>query len=279
MQWGVWMVLTACFGAATSTTLPRRKPAGCDHGIVERHEPDGALTGFARSVGGTRRTSRRWRWSTRSILTPIFPRSTTCTCRLLRVTANRNASAWTCFATGRENWMPSPWICRSGPDYVVGPGDGLAINLWGGVSQRMIRSVDREGRITLPEAGPVLVSGRTLGEVQESVQQVLRTQFRDVSADVSLSRLRTIRVYRGGRSRRAGRLRHQFAFDAAQRAVRSRRNYPARFTAQPETLPRQATHRRSRRLRPAAARRGFGPQAAGEWRLSAGSADWADRSP
>ena len=82
-----------------------------------------------------------------------------------------------------------------GPDYVVGPGDGLAINLWGGVSQRMVRQVDREGRITLPEAGPLLVSGRTLGEVQESVQQVLRTQFRDISADVSLSRLRTIRVY------------------------------------------------------------------------------------
>ena len=41
----------------------------------------------------------------------------------------------------------------------------------------------------------MLVSGRTLGEIQESVQQVLRTQFRDVSADVSLSRLRTIRVY------------------------------------------------------------------------------------
>jgi len=63
------------------------------------------------------------------------------------------------------------------------------------VSQRIVRLVDREGRIALPEAGPLLVSGRTLGEVQESVQQALRTQFRDVSADVSLSRLRTIRVY------------------------------------------------------------------------------------
>lgn len=82
-----------------------------------------------------------------------------------------------------------------GPDYVVGPGDGLAINLWGGVSQRMVRLVDREGRINLPESGPLLVSGRSLAEVQESVQRVLRTQFRDVSADVSLSRLRTIRVY------------------------------------------------------------------------------------
>jgi protein involved in polysaccharide export with SLBB domain len=82
-----------------------------------------------------------------------------------------------------------------GPDYVVGPGDGLSINLWGSVSQRLVRTVDREGRLTLPEAGPLLVSGKSLGEVQESVQRVLRTQFRDVSADVSLLRLRTVRVY------------------------------------------------------------------------------------
>jgi protein involved in polysaccharide export with SLBB domain len=82
-----------------------------------------------------------------------------------------------------------------GPDYVVGPGDSLAIDLWGGVSQRLVRTVDREGRVSLPEAGPLLVSGRTLGDVQMSVQQALRSQFRDASADVSLSRLRTIRVY------------------------------------------------------------------------------------
>jgi protein involved in polysaccharide export with SLBB domain len=82
-----------------------------------------------------------------------------------------------------------------GPDYVVGPGDGLAIDLWGGVSQRITRTVDREGRIALPEAGPVLVAGRTLGEVSGEVQRILRTQFRDVSADVSLMRLRTVRVY------------------------------------------------------------------------------------
>jgi polysaccharide export outer membrane protein len=41
----------------------------------------------------------------------------------------------------------------------------------------------------------VLVSGKTLGEVQQSIQKLLRTQFRDVSADVSLARLRTVRVY------------------------------------------------------------------------------------
>jgi polysaccharide biosynthesis/export protein len=82
-----------------------------------------------------------------------------------------------------------------GPDYVVGPGDGLTFDLWGSYSQRLQRTVDQEGRVTLPEVGPILVSGRSLADVQRNVQQILRTQFRDVSADVSLSRLRTIRVY------------------------------------------------------------------------------------
>ena len=99
------------------------------------------------------------------------------------------------FRNGTRAMDAIPMDLPVGPDYVVGPGDGLSINLWGAVSQRIVRSVDREGRINLPEAGPLLVSGRTLAEVQESVQRVLRTQFRDVSADISLSRLRTIRVY------------------------------------------------------------------------------------
>ena len=82
-----------------------------------------------------------------------------------------------------------------GPDYVIGPGDSLEIDLWGGVSQRMYRVVDREGRVSLPEAGPLLVSGRNLGDVQSAVQKALRTEYRDVSADVSIAKLRTVRVY------------------------------------------------------------------------------------
>jgi polysaccharide export outer membrane protein len=91
-----------------------------------------------------------------------------------------------------------------GPDYVVGPGDSLSIDLWGGYSQRFLRVVDRTGRVSLPEAGPVLVSGKSLGEVQQEVQRILRSQFRDVSADVSVSRLRTIRVYVVGEVVEAG---------------------------------------------------------------------------
>src|ERR1700722_2173714 len=55
----------------------------------------------------------------------------------------------------------------AGPDYMVGPGEGPAVDLWGGVAQRISRTVDRQGRISLPESGPILVSGHTLAEVQQ----------------------------------------------------------------------------------------------------------------
>jgi polysaccharide export outer membrane protein len=99
------------------------------------------------------------------------------------------------FRKGAANPDYMPMDLPVGPSYVVGPGDSLSIDLWGGVSQRLPRTVDREGRVALPEVGPVLVSGRTLGEAQEIVQHALRTQFRDVSADVSLLRLRSVRIY------------------------------------------------------------------------------------
>jgi protein involved in polysaccharide export with SLBB domain len=99
------------------------------------------------------------------------------------------------FRDGMRNYRGVPMDLPVGPDYVVGPGDGLSINLWGGVSTRLTRVVDREGRVTLPEAGPLLVSGKSLGEVQAAIQHAIGTEYRDTSADVSISRLRTVRVY------------------------------------------------------------------------------------
>src|SRR5579885_2022252 len=99
------------------------------------------------------------------------------------------------FRNGIEDLSSVPMDLPANPDYVVGPGDGLSISMWGSVSNRFTRTVDREGRISLPQAGPLLVSGRTLAEVQQAAQQLLRTEYRDVSVDISLSRLRTVRVY------------------------------------------------------------------------------------
>ena len=108
------------------------------------------------------------------------------------------------FLNGTGNLDELPMDLPAGPDYVVGPGDGLTISLTGGISQRLQRVVDREGRVALPEVGAVEVSGRSLGDVQHLVQTVLRGQFRGVDADVSLSRIRTVRVYVTGDVERPG---------------------------------------------------------------------------
>ena len=50
------------------------------------------------------------------------------------------------FLNGTGNLDELPMDLPAGPDYVVGPGDGLTISLTGGISQRLQRVVDREGR-------------------------------------------------------------------------------------------------------------------------------------
>ena len=91
-----------------------------------------------------------------------------------------------------------------GPDYVLGPGDSINISLWGGLAQQFTRVVDREGRVTLPEAGPVVVAGFTLEQAQKMIQEALVTQFRDAKVEVSVSRLRTVRIYVVGDVQRPG---------------------------------------------------------------------------
>jgi protein involved in polysaccharide export with SLBB domain len=91
-----------------------------------------------------------------------------------------------------------------GPDYVVGPGDSLSVNLWGGIAQTLTRVIDREGRIALPDVGVVQVAGLTLGKAQELIESALKPQFRNAQVSVTVSRLRTVRVYVVGDVQRPG---------------------------------------------------------------------------
>jgi len=89
----------------------------------------------------------------------------------------------------------APLSVPVGPDYVVGPGDELVVDYWGSSSQHLQRTVDREGRISIPEAGALVVAGRTLGEVRQAIQKQLSQQLRGISVDVTLGKLRTVRAY------------------------------------------------------------------------------------
>jgi len=104
----------------------------------------------------------------------------------------RNANA-TNQISPNERVMPLD--VPAGPGYVVGPGDSLSIDIWGGVSQNFTRVIDREGRIALPESGAVSVAGLTLERVQSVVAETLKEQYRNVQVAVTVAGLRSIRIY------------------------------------------------------------------------------------
>ncbi len=108
------------------------------------------------------------------------------------------------FLNGTGNSDSLPMDLPAGPDYVLGPGDGLSLNVWGSVSRKFNVMVDRGGQVALPESGAVTVAGLTLGNAQDLIQKAMGTQYRNVRIDVSLTRLRTVRVYVVGDVQRPG---------------------------------------------------------------------------
>ncbi|MCH7914125.1 MAG: SLBB domain-containing protein [Deltaproteobacteria bacterium] len=82
-----------------------------------------------------------------------------------------------------------------GPDYVLGPGDSLQINVWGSTQLAFTQSVDRNGEINLPNVGPVRVWGLTFDDAGKVIRRQLTRYFRGIKTNITMGRLRTIRVY------------------------------------------------------------------------------------
>lgn len=82
-----------------------------------------------------------------------------------------------------------------GPDYVLGPGDDLFINMWGQIDTVLARTVDRSGRIMLPKVGDLRVWGLTFSQADRLIREQLSRYFRGFQTSVTLGRLRVIRVH------------------------------------------------------------------------------------
>jgi protein involved in polysaccharide export with SLBB domain len=108
------------------------------------------------------------------------------------------------FLIGAGNVNELPMDLPAGPDYVLGPGDSLVVNMWGGQSNRLARIIDRQGQIALPEAGTITIDGLTIAQAQSAIQKALSTQFQGEHVEISLGRLRSVRVYVVGDVQRPG---------------------------------------------------------------------------
>src|SRR5690606_27754644 len=90
------------------------------------------------------------------------------------------------------------------PDYVVGSGDELNVQLYGSQNRNLRLVVTRDGAITFPELGPIRVSGMTFDAARQAIEARVAQQMIGVQASVTMGETRAIRVFVLGEAKLPG---------------------------------------------------------------------------
>ncbi|MCC7203400.1 MAG: SLBB domain-containing protein [Nitrospirae bacterium] len=92
------------------------------------------------------------------------------------------------------------------PDYLVGPGDEIRINIWGKLNADLTAEIDNDGKINVPQLGIIYLTGLTFAEAKETIEKTFGRYYRpeEVKINVSLGRLRTITVFIVGKAQTPG---------------------------------------------------------------------------
>jgi len=89
-------------------------------------------------------------------------------------------------------------------DYPLGPGDRITLHLWGSVEGTHELEVNRNGEIFLPRVGGVKVWGVTFGKLHGVVKASLAKAYKDFDLNVTMGKLRVIKVFVVGEVRAPG---------------------------------------------------------------------------
>jgi protein involved in polysaccharide export with SLBB domain len=90
------------------------------------------------------------------------------------------------------------------PDYRLGPGDNVLVNVWGRVDMQLDLTVDREGKVFIPKAGEIIAWGMTMDEFKHRVDNRLSSIYSDYQFSVSLGKIRRIKIFVYGEVKRPG---------------------------------------------------------------------------
>lgn len=91
-----------------------------------------------------------------------------------------------------------------GEDYVMGPGDGFVIHLWGRVEDDYTVTVSPEGAIVVPRIGSLTVAQLTFKETKALLERKFKQYYQDFSMSLTMDRLKTIQVFVVGEVERPG---------------------------------------------------------------------------
>jgi len=90
------------------------------------------------------------------------------------------------------------------PDYVIGPGDELQVQVWGQVNQSNSYTVDRTGTIYLSSVGPVHVAGLQFAQLREFLRSQMARVYRNFDLNVNMGQLRSIQIFVVGQVSKPG---------------------------------------------------------------------------
>ena len=90
------------------------------------------------------------------------------------------------------------------PDYAIGPGDEIQLQLWGQVNQSNSYTVDRTGSIYVSSVGPIHVAGVKFSQLREFLRSQLSRVYRNFDLNVNLGQLRSIQVFVVGQANKPG---------------------------------------------------------------------------
>jgi polysaccharide biosynthesis/export protein len=82
-----------------------------------------------------------------------------------------------------------------GADYIIGPGDTLVLTASGSLEGTFPLEVNRSGEVILPKVGAVRVWGVPFGKISEHLKAGLSGAYRTVQVNVTMGKLRLIKVY------------------------------------------------------------------------------------
>jgi protein involved in polysaccharide export with SLBB domain len=89
-------------------------------------------------------------------------------------------------------------------DYPLGPGDELLIRGWGTIDIDYRATIDRNGTISIPTIGSVVLAGVKAGEAEAVIRGAISKLYKGVTVNVNFGQLRAITVYVVGQASRPG---------------------------------------------------------------------------
>jgi protein involved in polysaccharide export with SLBB domain len=89
-------------------------------------------------------------------------------------------------------------------NYVLGPGDEVDLKIWGAVDVALRLPVDRDGRITVPKVGPLMVAGVRSSELDPHLKKQIGRIYTNFELSAGVGKLRSIQVFVVGQARNPG---------------------------------------------------------------------------